>query len=182
MSWLIHQGETGRPHAAIRRKIEWWRGWFRRRAGQAARVPVVLAGIVSGLRIQQTRRGRMAIITLDDGGAQVELTVFNEIYEASRPWIKEDELLVVRGKASLDELFRQCAGQRRRAVRLRLGAFPLSRKQLALRCNGNASAAQLKQIFTPYRDGLCPVHIHYQNDKRSCQLRLGEAWQVTLPR
>jgi DNA polymerase-3 subunit alpha len=63
----------------------------------------VLAGIVAGLRIQQTRRGRMAIVTLDDGSAQVELTVFNEIYEASRPWIREDELLVVRGKASLDE-------------------------------------------------------------------------------
>src|ERR1019366_7171396 len=50
-------------------------------------VPVVLAGIVAGLRIQPTRRGRMAIVTLDDGSAQVELTVFNEIYEASRPWI-----------------------------------------------------------------------------------------------
>jgi DNA polymerase-3 subunit alpha len=53
-------------------------------------------------------------------------------------------------------------------------------QQLALRCNGNASIAQLKKLFSPYRDGKCPVQIHYRNDNASCQLRLGEAWQVTL--
>jgi DNA polymerase-3 subunit alpha len=115
---------------------------------------VVLAGIVAGLRIQQTRRGRMAIVTLDDGGAQVELTVFNEIYEASRPWIREDELLVVRGTAKLDEY----------SGNVRVGGeelfdFASARshfaQQLALRCNGNASVAQLKKLFTPYRDGKC---------------------------
>ncbi len=142
-------------------------------------VPVVLAGIVSGVRIQQTRRGRMAIITLDDGGAQVETTVFNEEYERSRPWIREDELLVVRGKASLDEY----SGNIRVSAE-ELFDFASARshyaKQLELRCNGSASVAQLKKIITPWRDGKCPVLIHYTNDQASCQLRLGEAWQVTL--
>jgi DNA polymerase-3 subunit alpha len=53
-------------------------------------------------------------------------------------------------------------------------------QQLALRCNGNASIAQLKKLFTPYRDGKCPVQIHYRNNDAACQLRLGEEWQVTL--
>jgi DNA polymerase III subunit alpha len=35
-------------------------------------------------------------------------------------------------------------------------------------------------LFAPYRDGKCPVQIHYCNDDASCQLRLGEAPQVTL--
>lgn len=142
-------------------------------------VPVVLAGIVAGLRIQQTRRGRMAVVTLDDGSAQVELTVFNEIYEASRPWIREDELLVVRGKASLDEYSGNV-----RVSGDELFDFASARsqfaQQLALRCNGNANIAQLKKLFTPYRDGKCPVQIHYRNDDATCQLRLGEDWQVTL--
>ena len=142
-------------------------------------MPVVLAGIVAGLRIQQTRRGRMAVVTLDDGSAQVELTVFNEIYEASRPWIREDELLVVRGKASLDEYSGNV-----RVTGDELYDFASARshfaQQLALRCNGNASIAQLKKLFTPYRDGKCPVQIVYRNDEASCQLRLGEDWQVTL--
>ena len=142
-------------------------------------VQVVLAGIVAGLRIQQTRRGRMAVVTLDDGSAQVELTVFNEIYEASRPWIREDELLVVRGKASLDEY----SGNMRVSADELLD-FASARssfaQQLALRCDGKVGVAQLKKLFTPYRDGKCPVQIHYSNDDASCQLHLGEAWQVTL--
>jgi DNA polymerase III subunit alpha len=142
-------------------------------------VPVVLAGIVAGMRIQQTRRGRMAIVTLDDGSAQVELTLFNEIFEANRPWIREDELLVVRGTAKLDEYSGNV-----RVSGEELFDFASARshfaQQLALRCNGNASITQLKKLFAPYRDGKCPVQIHYRNDNASCQLRLGEAWHVTL--
>jgi DNA polymerase-3 subunit alpha len=142
-------------------------------------VPVVLAGIVAGIRIQQTRRGRMAVVMLDDGSAQIELTVFNEIYEASRPWIREDELLVVRGKASLDEYSGNV-----RVSGEELFDFASARshfaQQLALRCNGKASITQLKKLFTPYRDGKCPVQIQYRNDNATCLLRLGEDWQVTL--
>jgi DNA polymerase-3 subunit alpha len=142
-------------------------------------MPVTLAGIVAGVRIQQTRRGRMAVVILDDGSAQVEVTVFNEIYENSRPWIKEDELLIVRGKASLDEY----SGNVRVSVE-ELFDFASARsnfaQQLALRCNGNASITQLKKLFTPYRDGKCPVQIHYRNENAACLLRLGEDWQVTL--
>jgi len=142
-------------------------------------VPVVLAGIVAGLRIQQTRRGRMAVVTLDDGSAQIEMTVFNEEYERSKPWIREDELLVVRGKASMDEYSGNV-----RVSGEELFDFASARssfaQQLALRCNGKTSIAQLKKLFAPYRDGKCPVQIHYRNNEASCQLRLGEAWQVTL--
>ena len=142
-------------------------------------VPVVLAGIVAGLRIQQTRRGRMAVVTLDDGSAQIEMTVFNEEYERSKPWIREDELLVVRGKASLDEYSGNV-----RVSGEELFDFASARssfaQQLALRCNGKVGVARLKELFTPYREGKCPVQIHYCNDEASCQLRLGEAWQVTL--
>jgi DNA polymerase-3 subunit alpha len=142
-------------------------------------VPVLLAGIVAGMRIQQTRRGRMAIVALDDGSAQVELNLFNEIFEANRPWIREDELLVVRGKASLDEYSGNV-----RVSGEELFDFASARshfaQQLALRCNGNASIAQLKSLFAPYREGKCPVQIHYRNEDATCQLRLGEAWQVTL--
>jgi len=147
--------------------------------GRSRGVAVVLAGIVAGLRIQQTRRGRMAVVTLDDGSAQIEVTVFNDLYEPSRPWIREDELLVVHGKASLDEY---SGNMRVNADELFDFASARSNfaQQLALRCNGKASVVQLKKLFAPFRDGKCPVLIHYHNNEASCQLRLGEAWQVTL--
>jgi len=150
-------------------------------SGQPSRrgVPVVLAGIVAGVRIQQTRRGRMAVVTLDDGSAQVEMMVFNDEYERSRPWIREEELLVVRGKAEMDAYTNNV-----RVTGDELFDFASARshfaQQLNLRCNGNASITQLKSLFSPYRDGKCPVQIYYRNESASCQLRLGEEWQVTL--
>lgn len=146
--------------------------------GRPRGVAVVLAGIVSALRIQQTRRGRMAIVTLDDGVGQTELTLFNELYEANRMWLREDELLVVRGKASLDEYSGNI-----RVSGEELFDFASARstfaQHLVLRCNGQINVAQLKKILQPHL-GKCPVQIDYQNPLASCQLRLGENWQVTL--
>ena len=86
---------------------------------------------------------------------------------------------MVRGKASMDEYSGNV-----RVSGEELFDFASARssfaQQLALRCNGNANIAQLKKLFVPYRDGKCPVQIHYRNDAASCQLRLGEDWQVTL--
>ncbi|MFA6971064.1 MAG: DNA polymerase III subunit alpha [Gallionella sp.] len=142
-------------------------------------VPVRLAGIVSGLRLQQTRRGRMAVITLDDGNAQTEMTVFNEEYEKSRPWIKEDELLVVEGKASLDEYSGNI-----RVSGEELFNFAQARSRfaqhLSLNCNGKLSVDQLKDILKPWSEGECKVLINYNNSIACCQLGLGEVWQVTL--
>ncbi|MDO8464763.1 MAG: DNA polymerase III subunit alpha [Gallionella sp.] len=151
-------------------------------SGQNSRrgIPVVVAGIVASIRQMQTRRGRMAVVTLDDGTVQVEVTIFSEVFDANR-WIGEDKLLVVSGKASLDEY----SGEPK--VRINCdepfdfaSACSHFAQQLALRCNGNVSVARLKQLLAPYSDGKCPVHIHYRNDEASCQLRLDEAWQVTL--
>ena len=58
---------------------------------------------MNSLRIQMTRRGRMAVIMLDDGNARIELTVFNELFEQHRHWLKEDQLLIVEGKVAYDE-------------------------------------------------------------------------------
>jgi DNA polymerase-3 subunit alpha len=144
-------------------------------------VQVVLAGIVSGVRIQQTRRGRMAIVTLDDGSAQVEMTVFNEEYERSRPWIREDELLIVRGKASLDEYSgnMRVSGEELFDVASARSTFA-KRLELAVASDNRINVARLKELLTTYRDDKCPVVICYRNVIAETQLRLGEEWRVTL--
>jgi len=149
-----------------------------KRAGLA----VLLAGMVADVRIQQTRRGRMAIIKIEDGSAQLEVTLFNELYEASRPWIKDGELLVVRGKATLDDYSgnMRVTGEEVMDFASARAAFA---RRLDLGCAEQDASivASLKQLFTPYRGGKCPVVIHYRNQTGSAQLRLGETWNVTLP-
>jgi DNA polymerase-3 subunit alpha len=150
--------------------------------GRRAGKEVLLAGMVAEVRIQQTRRGRMAIIKLEDGSAQLEVTAFNELYEASRTWIREGELLVVRGKASFDEY---SASMRVTAEEVfdfasARAAFA-KRLDIACRIDSPVRIAQLAEILKPWCGGKCPVVIHYANLLASAPLRLGEAWQVTLP-
>ena len=47
-------------------------------AMQPRRETMMIAGIVTGLRVQSSRRGKMAFVTLDDGGGSAEIVVFNE--------------------------------------------------------------------------------------------------------
>jgi DNA polymerase-3 subunit alpha len=145
-------------------------------------IPLVLAGVVSGVRILQTRRGKMAVVTLDDGSAQLEMTVFNDIYEANRPWLRDDELLVVRGKVNLDEYTGNM-----RVTAEELFDFASARavfaKRLDIFCSidDKLRVPQLADLLKPYCGGQCPVQINYHNLIGSAPLRLGDAWQVTLP-
>ena len=143
---------------------------------------VVVAGVIYNIRQQQTRRGRMAVVVLDDGTARVELTVFNELFEQHRNWLKEDQLLIVEGKASFDN-FTQ--GLRLTADRLYDLAAARSRfaRKMRLHCNGQSSGSKLKELLAPYRnggDGGCPVSVVYSNNDAVAEIELGDAWRVKL--
>ncbi|MGH8721998.1 MAG: OB-fold nucleic acid binding domain-containing protein, partial [Burkholderiales bacterium] len=144
----------------------------------AAEHRVWLAGVVASARTQMTRRGRMMVVVLDDGSAQLELSVFNELFERHRDKLKEDALLIVQGKAqrdefsgglrvTADELYDLAALRERFAARLRL------------QMNGHSDARQLMELLTPYRaQGACPVFVHYETGGAACDVALGDAWRV----
>jgi len=140
---------------------------------------VVVAGVVNALRIQQSRRGRMAIVQLEDGTARVEVTVYNELFEASRSLLKEDQLLVVEGRPQSDEF---TGGVRIAAEKLY--DLPSARGRFArgvrLVCNGESSGARLRELLSPYKQGTCPVSIVYSNAGACCRIDLGEEWRVRL--
>jgi len=139
-----------------------------------------IAGIVASARVQMTRRGRMMVVVLDDATAQLEITVFNELFERHRDKLKEDALLVVQGKVQRDDF---SGGHRVTAdelldlegLRARFAAG------LRIAMNGQADAERLKDLLEPFRAtgaGSCPVLVHYENGATSCDLALGNAWRV----
>ena len=141
--------------------------------------PVLLAGLIHSFRIQMTRRGKMAVIVLDDGNARIEMMVFNEQFEQHRHWLKEDLLLIVEGKVTHDEF---SGGLRVSADKLY--DLNAARNRFArgvrLTCNGQSSAQKLKELLAPYRNGPCPVSVVYHNHRASCEIELGDAWRVNL--
>ncbi|MBX3592072.1 MAG: DNA polymerase III subunit alpha [Burkholderiaceae bacterium] len=150
---------------------------------QPAPQPVWLAGIVAAQRPQMTRRGKMVFVTLDDGSATVEVSVFNELYEAHRRLIRDDELLVVLGKVSRDDY---TGGQRIVAERLLdlVGARQEFGKRLRIRLNGIADGGALRGAIAPFaigdREGTpaIPVVVDYGNRDAACAIELGPRWRV----
>lgn len=63
---------------------------------------VVLTGIVTGVRVLQTRRGRMGVVLLDDEQGRLEVSFFAELFMEKRHLLKEDQLIVVWGKCTSD--------------------------------------------------------------------------------
>jgi DNA polymerase-3 subunit alpha len=67
-----------------------------------SREPVLLAGVVTDLRMVNSQRGRVAIFKLDDMSERIEAVVNEDVLETTRDLLREDELLVVQGRAQPD--------------------------------------------------------------------------------
>jgi len=152
-----------------------------------AKGTVWLAGVIASVRVQMTRRGKMVVLLLDDGTAQVEVTVFNELFEAHRDKLKEDALLVAvcKVQAPWDESF---GGLRVSAEDL-LDLAELRRRyaqNLRLDINGQADARRLKECLAPFRTNGstagggsgCPVVVHYHNGVAEVDVALSADWRV----
>ena len=148
---------------------------------EPSRDPVMLAGIAVSLRTQMTRRGKMLILLLDDATAQVEVVIFNELYEQSRHLLKDDALLIIEGKVNRDDY---SGGMRVTAERIYdlAGARTRFAQSLRLACNGQSSSRKLAELLAPYKahEGGCPVWVDYCNPGACCRVRLGEEWRVRL--
>ena len=159
--------------------------WIRRDLAslEPSRDPIVVAGIVTEVRTQMTRRGKMAAVVLDDARGQIEVSVFNELFEAARDRIRADQLLFVEGRVSRDE-YRD--GLRLVADRVMSLAEARGRfaRGLHLTINGQArqpgAAERLRNTLAPFAGGECPVRITYINDGAECELSIGSDWRVRL--
>jgi DNA polymerase-3 subunit alpha len=158
--------------------------FVKRRLGklEPQREPVLMAGVVVGTRTQMTRRGKMAVVMLDDGTTQLEVSVFNELWEAERGKIREDELLLVEGKVQKDDY---SGGLRVTADRLLTLGEARGRyaKVLRLAMNGgtrSGDARKLQTILAPYRNGACPVRLSYRNGAAEAEIPLPDGWRVNL--
>ncbi len=141
--------------------------------------PTTLAGVIYGVTMRNSRRGRMAVLTLDDGSARVEVVVFGELFHAKRAVIQEDQVVIVRGKVQQDEFsggLRITAEEVMDLAEVR-GAHA---RLLRLHMNGQADAAKLKAVLTQFAGGQCHVAIRYRNEEGQCDIRLPEAWRVKV--
>lgn len=145
---------------------------------EPSREPRSLAGIIVGVRVQMTQRGKLLIVTLDDGSAVADVTVYSELVEPNKAFFKEDELLIVQGKVSED---RFSGGLRISAEKVMdIGAARIQYGQrVVVSISKQVEPAYLKETLSAYRmpQGL-PFVMRYDQPGVGCEVMLGDAWRV----
>ena len=144
----------------------------------------LIAGIVSSVKYKTTARGKIAIVTIDDGEGSIDAVLGNNLLTQSYSLVKEDELIIIEGRVSHDEF---TGGNRLSAIKIYdLMTFQsLKANLLKISLNGQADTSKLKQLLKPYCDlntnhKKCKVKVEYENKKGRVELILGSEWEVSL--
>ena len=144
---------------------------------------VKLAGVIVSARSQNTRRGRMGVVVLEDGTAQLELMVFSELYDRKRALLKEDQLLFVIGRVRNDEFAQRLSVSADELMDL-TEARARAAARLRIEVEGVGDVVRLRDALDPYRvtnghagQG-CRIVISYSNGAGSVDVALPEDWRV----
>jgi DNA polymerase III subunit alpha len=190
LEWLTHEKSalglffSGHPYDAYRPELK-----------HVARTPLAklqarpdkqwMAGIITGVRVQMGKRGKMCFVTIDDATASMDVMVFAELFDANRHWLKEDQLIVVEGRVSEDRR----TGDAEYIGGLRVVADGLMNldetrklhaRRLSIKLNGGADAKRLMDTLRPHTTaGQTRVTVFYTHQSVSGAFDLGDQWRIT---
>ena len=145
-----------------------------------SREPQLLAGIVSELRYVTGQRGRVAIFKLDDGSETIEAVASEELIDAHKALLVDDELLIVSGKVQPDRFsgglrlnINQVWGLA--GARARFGRYLSLAVMLAPRAEPGSAPPPLAELVKTW-----PAHIQATDQGDVCQ-GLALRVQISLP-
>ena len=133
------------------------------------------------MRTLNTRSGRMAIVTLDDRTARIEVRVYSRLFSSCREKLVGDRLLVVEGEVEDDEFSGECS-----VIASAVHDLEVTRERRArhilVELDGDSVdvgvARTLREAIESYRTGATPVCIDYRRRDARARFALGDAWTV----
>ncbi len=140
---------------------------------------VTIAGLIIAMRTRNTRRGRMAILTLDDQSAWLEIPIYSELYESNKQLLQEDRLVIISGKAGYDDYTSSI-----RVTAERIHDMDSAREtfatdlRISLRKKADDGLEDLKSVLQTVKGGTTPVIIDYMNDDARASIHLPLEWCV----
>ncbi len=141
----------------------------------------VIVGLIMATRTMNTQRGTMAVMTLDDASAQMEVTLFSDAYTEFRELLVKDTIVIAEGRINVDDRTGKLA-MRASSLRSLLEARQNYAADLTIEVNaeraGEAFSDQLERTLSSAIGGNCPVSLIYRQPENSARVRLGERWQV----
>ena len=140
-----------------------------------------IVGLVMASRTMNSQRGTMAVMTLDDASAQMEVTLFSDVYTQCRELIVKDTIVIAQGRVTISDKTQKLE---MRATGLR--SLEQARASLVADLTIEVSAEtvderfneMLERILASASGGSCPVSLIYKQSSNTARVRLGEKWQV----
>ena len=176
---------------------------------RADRGTQTVIGLIHDMRIIKSKRGdTIAILTLDDRSARIEVSLFGEVYENCREMLSKDTVVLVEGVVSLDEY----SGNSQLQIRARnVTSFKDARQQYIRNITLNLqqenlpveSLQILQNILSEYclagknavngkhpaygitangatEDKACDIVVNYSCDGARGSIVLGQEWRVQV--
>lgn len=139
-----------------------------------------IIGLVLGVRIVNSRRGKMAIVQLDDNTGRLEATMFSTLYTEVQSKLQKDTILVIEGEVREDE-YNGGFTMNANSVMSFIEAREKSARYVAIQLTEQQVNKQLTQNLLNIlqaNQGRCPVVVNYQNKNADIRLRLGNQWCI----
>ncbi|MFT5321240.1 MAG: DNA polymerase-3 subunit alpha [Pseudohongiellaceae bacterium] len=159
----------------------------------------MVIGLIHDMRIIKSKRGdTIAILTLDDRSARIEVSLFGEVYESCREILSKDIVVFVEGAVSLDEYsgnsslqirarkimsFKDARQQYVRNITLDLQQENLPVESLQILQNilaeyNNSADGSNVHGAENNEEGACDVVVNYSRQGVTGSILLGKQWRV----
>ena len=136
---------------------------------------------VAGLVLEMRRRGSRMTLVLDDRSARIEVSLFDDVWQAHRAVIARDAILVVEGQLRYDEFIDDWRINAKKLTPIdELRERDARRLVIRLPAGGGDGRllAKLEEILRGGRGGRCAVAAHYIGGEARGTLTFGEEWSV----
>jgi DNA polymerase III subunit alpha len=141
----------------------------------------VIVGLIMSTRTMNSRRGTMGVLILDDSSAQIEVTLYSEVYAEFRDLLVKDTIVIAEGRVSTDD---RTGKPVMRANSLRSLAAARQSRVSALTIEVRAEHVNeqftqlLEKTLAAAGGGSCPVALLYRQPRNQACITLGPQWQV----
>lgn len=146
---------------------------------------ILIAGFIQKLKIVNTKSGnRLAIVTLEDASASIDVTMYGENFTEAREYLVEGQLIIVEGEVGVDTFSDGYRIRATKAMNLEQARLVYARGlvlKLSAEQVSDGALETLYKILQDYTNNIgnkCQVFVAYSNTKAATKLRLGDKWKV----
>ena len=189
-TWLDGEKETlglfltGHPINAYRQEVKYYAKTKLSEVAPTRRdESISVCGLIIDVRVLINKKGRKwALVTLDDKTGRLDVRFFPDQFDMFQESLQKDKIITVSGQVSFDS-FSDGNTMTGRDVMSLTQAREKFAKCIKLKVNsaekGSKLRQTLKKVLLPFKDGMTPIRIAYENDIATADLELGTSWRVS---